>query len=305
MSARRIMTVLVAAAVTTVGAVAGLSGVAEATESHHPTVATGTRAPLDMTAAGQVLVIAHRGASARAPENTLPAMRAAAAAGADLVEFDVQRTADGHLIIVHDTTFARTTNVAEVFPGRQNDPVGSFTLSEVRQLDAGSWKGPQYAGTHVPTLRSLLTTMRPTRTGLLLELKNPMLYAGYESQVAHLLTTTGFVAAGRVWVHSFDADSLERLHDLAPSVPVGLITENGAAPGADTSWLTTVNTTTGTLSDAMVDSAGNEGLGVVAWPALTGQDTRAQMERLVGDGVTAIVTAHPAIARSVAAQARA
>ena len=304
MSARRLVAVLVAAAVATVGAVAGVCGVAEATESRHPTVATGTRAPLDMTA-DRVLVIAHRGDSARAPENTLPAMRDAAAAGADLVEFDVQRTADGHLIVVHDTTFARTTNVAQVFRGRQNDPVGSFTLSEVRQLDAGSWKGARYAGTHVPTLHSLLTTMRPTQTGLLLELKDPTLYPGYEGQVADQLTTTGFVAAGRVWVHSFDAVSLERLHDLAPSVPVGLITENGAAPGADTAWLTTVNTTTGTLSEAKVDSAGRADLGVVAWPALTGQDTGTQMERLVDDGVTAIVTDHPAIARSVVTRASA
>ena len=102
--------------------------------------------------ASHVLVIAHRGDSAVAPENTLPAMTAAARAGADLVEFDVQRTSDGHLVVVHDTTFARTTDVAQVFPGRADDPVGSFTLAEVRRLDAGSWLFPAYAGTRVPTL---------------------------------------------------------------------------------------------------------------------------------------------------------
>ena len=286
-------------AMTTVAAVAGMSGAAEATEAHGPPAETSMRAPLDMTTANRVLVIAHRGASGRAPENTLPAMRDAAATGADLVEFDVQRTEDGRLVVVHDSTFARTTNVAQVFPGRQDDPISSFTLREVRRLDAGSWKGPRYTGTHVPTLSALLAMMGPTHTGLLLELKNPTLYPGYQSQVAHQLTTTGFVAAGRVWVHSFDAASLERFHDLAPSVPVGLITENGAAPGADTSWLTTVNTTTGMLSDAGVDAAGAEGMGIVAWPALTGQDNRTQMERLVDDGVTAIVTDHPATARAV------
>jgi glycerophosphoryl diester phosphodiesterase len=86
-------------------------------------------------------------------------VRAAVRAGADLVEFDVQRTRDGRLMVVHDPTFLRTTDVATIFPGRQDDPVTSFTWAEVQQLDAGSWFGPRYAGTRVPSPSALLRVL--------------------------------------------------------------------------------------------------------------------------------------------------
>jgi glycerophosphoryl diester phosphodiesterase len=247
--------------------------------------------------AARVLVIAHRGFSDIAPENTVPAMTAAAAAGADLVECDVQRTADGHLIVVHDTTFARTTDVATVFPGREGDPVGTFTLAQVRQLDAGSWKGPQFVGTRVPTLDELLTAIQPTASGLLLELKDPALYPGYESQVALALASHGFIGSGRVYVHSFDASALAALHHAAPTVPLGLITEDGsgAVPTGQDTWLRTVNPTTGSVTDAGVDSAQVRHLKVFAWPLDPSQSSAAQVERLVDDGVDGIITDNPVL----------
>ena len=245
----------------------------------------------------RVQVIAHRGFSAIAPENTLPAMVAAAKARADKVEFDVQRTSDGQLIVVHDTTFARTTNVAEVFPGRQNDPVGSFTLADVQRLDAGSWMGSQFAGTRVPTLDELLATMRPTSTNLLLELKNPTLYPGYERQVAAVLSAYGFTQAGRVYVHSFDLSALESFHRSAPSVPLGLITEAPVDVDHVASWVHTVNPDTGALSDAGVDRASAANLQVFAWPLDVAQSSAAQVERMVDDGVSGIITDDPAHVR--------
>lgn len=302
MTTRRTVAGVGVALVTTAAVLAGAgNAIAEASESHRPpSTSSAARTPLGL-AAGRVLVIAHRGASATAPENTLPAMRAAVAARADLVEFDVQRTSDGHLVVVHDTTFARTTDVAQVFPGRQDDPVGSFSLTQVRRLDAGSWRGPRYAGTRVPTLHALLVMMRPTSSGLLLELKNPALYPGCETQVTRALDKSGFTAAGRVWVHSFDAVSLARFHRLSPSVPVGLITENGRAPSTDSPWLTTVNTTTASVTDARVDTAVAQHLRVLAWPATSGQDERAQIERLVDDGVAGVISDRPALVRRVLA----
>jgi glycerophosphoryl diester phosphodiesterase len=259
-------------------------------------------------ASSRVLVIAHRGFSDIAPENTVPAMRAAAAAGADLVEFDVQRTADGHLIVVHDSTFARTTDVARVFPRRAADPVGSFTLAEVRRLDAGSWKGPQFVGVRVPTLTEVFAAVRPTRSGLLLELKDPSLYPGMETRVAHDLDAQGFIRSGRVIVHSFDAASLEAFHDAAPSVPVGLITEDGTralASGQDT-WLSTINPTTETVTDAAVVTAHTRHLKVFAWPLAAGESSVAQVTRLVNDGVDGIITDNPILVRHeiVVAQAQ-
>jgi glycerophosphoryl diester phosphodiesterase len=253
----------------------------------------------------KVMVIAHRGFSDVAPENTVPAMKAAAQAGADLVEFDVQRTADGHLIVVHDTTFSRTTDVATVFPGREADPVGAFTLAEVRQLDAGSWKGPQFARTRVPTLDQLLTAIRPTGSGLLLELKDPALYPGYESQVAGALASHGFIHSGRVYVHSFDASSLAAFHQVAPTVPLGLITEDGTGrvPSGQDTWLRTVNPTTGSVTDPGVDSAQARHLKVFAWPLDPSQSSAAQVERLIDDGVDGIITDNPILIRHEIASA--
>ena len=246
-----------------------------------------------------VRVIAHRGFSDVAPENTVPAMTAAAAAGADMVEFDVQRTIDGRLIVVHDTTFLRTTDVATVFPGREADPVGSFTLAEVRRLDAGSWKGPQFAGTRVPTLDELLTAIQPTGSGLLLELKDPALYPGYERQVAHALSGHGFIGSGRVYVHSFDASSLAAFPQAAPNLPLGLITEDGAGavPTGQDTWLRTVNPATGSVTDPGVDGAQARHLKVFAWPLDPTQSSAAQVERLVDDGVDGIITDNPILVR--------
>src|SRR5689334_10492901 len=93
-----------------------------------------------------VLAVAHRGASDVAPENTLPAVRRAVAAGADLVEVDLRRARDGALVVLHDATLARTTDAARRLPGRAPWRVEDLTLAEVRLLDAGSWKDPRFAG---------------------------------------------------------------------------------------------------------------------------------------------------------------
>ena len=83
-------------------------------------------------------VIAHRGTIYWAPELTEAAFRWARNSGADYLELDVHRTKDDHLVVMHDKTLKRTTNVGEIFPGRESDPIGTFTLDEILQLDAGT-----------------------------------------------------------------------------------------------------------------------------------------------------------------------
>lgn len=118
-----------------------------------------------------VTVIAHRGARSLAPENTLAAARKAHALGAHLWETDVAVTADDQLILMHDDSMTRTTNVAERFPGRVPAAFSNYSLAEIRSLDAGSWferddpfgqiasgavsheELAGYAGEKVPTLR--------------------------------------------------------------------------------------------------------------------------------------------------------
>ena len=86
---------------------------------------------------------AHRGDNKSAPENTLPAFKAAVEKGAHMIEFDVQMTKDGELVVMHDGDVKRTTN--------GKGKVSDLTFDEIRKLDAGSWFGPQFAGTQVPT----------------------------------------------------------------------------------------------------------------------------------------------------------
>ncbi len=86
-----------------------------------------------------VTVIAHRGARSLAPENTLAAARKAHSVGADIWETDVAVTADNQLVLMHDDSMMRTTNVAEIFPDRAQAAFSTYTLAEIRSLDAGSW----------------------------------------------------------------------------------------------------------------------------------------------------------------------
>lgn len=88
--------------------------------------------------ASRILFIGHRGFPALAPENTLPSFERALDAGCDAIECDVRITKDGHFVVMHDETPARTTDAAERFPGK-TPRVSDLTFSEIRQLDAGSW----------------------------------------------------------------------------------------------------------------------------------------------------------------------
>jgi glycerophosphoryl diester phosphodiesterase len=134
-------------------------------------------------------IIAHRGARSLAPENTLFAARKAHAVGADLWETDVAVTADDHLVLMHDDSMIRTTDVADKFPDRIPSPFSTYTLAEIRSLDAGSWferddpfgqiaagaVGPTelatYRGAKAPTLREAFELTLELDWYLNLELK--------------------------------------------------------------------------------------------------------------------------------------
>lgn len=132
--------------------------------------------------------VAHRGASAYAPEHTLVAYRLALAQGADFVEQDLAVTRDGVLICLHDPSLERTTDVEERFPTRFTEITyegktrkawlaNDFTLAEIKSLDAGSWFGAKFAGERVPTFDEAVAVIRG-RAGLYPELKAPEIYEG-------------------------------------------------------------------------------------------------------------------------------
>ncbi|MFJ9341204.1 glycerophosphodiester phosphodiesterase [Streptomyces sp. NPDC101733] len=168
------------------------------------------------------VVYAHRGASAYAPENTLEAIDLAMWLGIDWVENDVQRTKDGELVVIHDDTLARTTDVEQVFPDRKPWRVKDFTAAEIARLDAGSWYAPRFAGARVPTLREYMERVQDNRQSLLLEIKKPELYPGIEGQTLRLLEDTGWLdeehVSRRLVVQSFSADSVKIVHGLRPDL---------------------------------------------------------------------------------------
>ncbi|WP_375582640.1 glycerophosphodiester phosphodiesterase [Cyclobacterium xiamenense] len=122
---------------------------------------------------------AHRGAMATHPENTLPALLAAVRMGAQMIEFDVQFSKDSALVLMHDATVDRTSD--------GTGAVAELTLSELKELDAGSWMDPAFAGTRIPTLEEVLAVM-PRNTWLNIHIKG-----GHEigKRVARLLVAKG------------------------------------------------------------------------------------------------------------------
>ncbi|WP_329069390.1 glycerophosphodiester phosphodiesterase [Streptomyces sp. NBC_01429] len=176
---------------------------------------------------GRPLVIAHRGASAYAPENTLAAVDKAHELGIDWVENDVQRTRDGELVVIHDDTLRRTTDAERVFPDRAPWKVEDFTAAEIARLDAGSWFGERWAGARVPTLSQYLRTVEANGQKLLLEIKAPELYPGVEGDILRVLRAEGWLdrshVARRLVVQSFSADSVRTVHERRPEITTGFL----------------------------------------------------------------------------------
>jgi glycerophosphoryl diester phosphodiesterase len=250
------------------------------------------------------LVIAHRGASAYAPENTLAAVDEAAALGVDWVENDVQRTRDGELVVLHDDSLQRTTDVEEVFPGRAPWKVKDFTAAEIARLDAGSWFGSAYAGARVPTLEQFVHRVERHRQKLLLEIKNPQLYPGIERQIVKVLGNEGWLdrrhVRNRLIVQSFSADSVRTVHGLRPAVKTGFL---GTPPVSDlpayAAFTDQINPSHGSLSAGYVAAVhalkGVHGkpLEVCTW---TVNDATAA-RRVAGFGVDGIITDTPDVVR--------
>lgn len=261
--------------------------------------ATGAAAQTSQGGAGhdeRVTTVAHRGASALAPENTLPAVDVGADVKADFVEIDVQLTRDGELVVIHDTTLSRTTDVEAKFPERAPWSVGDFTLAEIRTLDAGSWFGTEFTGTQVPTLQEVLDTLHG-RAGLLLEVKSPSLYPGIAEEIAAELDGEGWLNAdarsGRLIVQSFDWEFMAAFNQLAPDVPAGLL---GGPPSEQriaelSTWADQINPNHNRVTESFVETVHNYGM--ETWPyTIDDPDRMRQLAELDVDG---IITNRPAV----------
>ena len=158
-------------------------------------------------------VISHRGAAGLAPENTRVAIQAGIDHEADFIEVDVQRSADGVLILMHDQTVNRTTN--------GQGAVGNLTWDEISKLDAGSHFDKEYAGETVPILDSIMEMIEGSTSTLVIEVKKPHLYPGIEEQIAESIQH--YEAQNQVIIVSFDHEWLRKFNTLMPNVTIGLL----------------------------------------------------------------------------------
>jgi glycerophosphoryl diester phosphodiesterase len=234
---------------------------------------------------GSTIVSAHRGNSIAAPENTLSAFRASAGF-ADRVEFDVQASKDGRLVVMHDGTVDRTT-----------DGTGSVAslnyVGQLDQLDAGSWFSPAFAGEPVPTMRQSIETIFSDGMVPLIERKS-----GSAAAYVNELTQMGIL--NEVVIIAFDWNFLSQVRALAPNVQLGAlgsgtlnagVVGNIAASGANfVNWGDSAS-----ITEATIQMAHDAGLEMHVWTV----NSMGRMQQLIDIGVDGITTDDPETLRSL------
>jgi len=234
--------------------------------------------------ADRVLVIAHRGDSKVAPENTLPAFKSAVDAGSDLVELDYVHTKDGVPLVIHDHTLDRTTNARKLWGG-EKILVDSKTLLELEPLDAGEWFGKQFRGTRLPTLDQSLDAIQ-TGSVTLIERKG-----GDAKTCFELLRKKKLL--DEVVVQAFDWNFLADFHELAPNVALGALGHDELTDAKIAAVAKTGATVVGWQQDKLteegIDKLHKAGYRVWAWTV----DNLGRADELVDAGVDGIITNIP------------
>jgi glycerophosphoryl diester phosphodiesterase len=248
-------------------------------------VGTGLWLMSGMVIADRVDVVAHRGAAGSAPENTLAAVRQAIEDGADWVEIDVQETADGEVVVIHDSDFMKLAGVPlKIWEG---------SFEQIREIDIGSWYSPVFAAERVPTLREVLDAARG-QAKVVIELK----YYGHdvdlEQRVVDIVEAAGMV--DEVAIMALKYAGLEKIRALRPDWRIGLLSAKalGDLTKLDVDFLA-VNM--GMATSRFLSRARAAGKPVYVWTVNSAVD----LSRMASLGVTGVITDEPALARSVLA----
>lgn len=230
-------------------------------------------------------VAAHRGSSSVAPENTMSALRRAIDDGADCAEIDVQETADGVVVLLHDADLARVAGVRR--------GIWELTWKQSRGLDVGSWFSSRFAGERIPSLEQVLT-LTGGRIGLNIELK----YNGHDQRlgerVAELVDAAGL--AESTIITSLDAGGLRRVRACRPALRLGLVV---TSPVGDTGGLDVeaLSMDVRIVSPRAVRANREAGLETHAWTA----NDRDCIGHMLDCGVDCVITDYPRLAREVLA----
>jgi len=235
-------------------------------------------------------VIAHRGDSAAAPENTLAAIHQAIEVGADAVEFDVRCTKEREVVLMHDATVDRTTN--------GSGAVSEMTVTQIAALDAGAHKGEAYAGEPVPLLRDALAVLKGRATAVI-EVKD-------EGIAAEVLTEIEALnVADKVAVISFSAETLRQVRQRRPSIRTALLIGEKAEPGPEALAGTTREAAADhpdmhweLATPEVVDAFHAAGMPVWVWTV----NDEGIMRRLLDLGVDGVTTDRPSALQKVLQQ---
>jgi glycerophosphoryl diester phosphodiesterase len=231
-----------------------------------------------------VWVIGHRGASGSAPENTLAAFRLAVEQGARFIETDLRLSRDARLVAIHDATLDRTTSGR----GRVRD----FTLAELRQLDAGAWFAPEFAGQRIPTLEEILAFSRERDVDFFLEVKDDPAEGAEPALVSCLRDVA---EAAPLVILSFHRKTLARFRQLNHTLMTGLLFKDSPGSAEETvagalelgaRQLAPKHTL---VNAELVQAAHLEGLPVVTWTV----NEPARMRELIALGVDGIMSDYP------------
>ncbi len=246
-----------------------------------------------MEVGGRVRVIAHRGFSGKAPENTVSAILEAIWVGADMVEIDVTLTADGRVVLLHDEKVQRTTD------GRGR--ISDLTLAEVQRLDAGSWFSSDFEGERIPTLDAVLEAARG-RILITIEVKPSTVEDGIVEKVVEEINR--HTMKDFVMVSSFSSEALALVHAVDPGVHTASLykwrlfrrVDPGRIVDEVRSLLFNINRRY--LSRKIRDRCRDRGIPIGVYTV----NSRRQMEQQIERGVHAIFTDHPDILIEVIAE---
>jgi glycerophosphoryl diester phosphodiesterase len=261
--------------------------------------AVGAAAQTESTLEGPVLNIGHRGASAYAPEHTFAAYDLALEQGADYIEIDLQMTADGVLVALHDKTLNRTADAPEGVPEQYcRGLVSKKTLEQIKMCDAGSWFSPEYAGEQIPTLEEIFQRYG-TSVNYYIETKNPDAAPGMEEELLRLMGEYGLIEPAaenwQVLIQSFSAESLMKIHELEPSLPLIQLYWAGTSKSiqrdldAVSEYAVGIGPYKKDVDAALVEAAHERCLAVHPYTV----NTEEEMEALIALGVDGMFTNNP------------
>ena len=242
------------------------------------------RGVLHMGLGNPVEVTAHRGYSAAYPENTIPAFKGAIQVGADWAELDVQQTADGEVIVMHDSNLKRTTGL--------DKEVWQVTWDEIKDLDNGSWFDKKYQTVRIPTLEEVLKVCRG-KIHLNIEIKPSGHDKDLEEQVAKLLKK--YHMRDTCVVSSLKYDSLRKIKQADDSIETAYITSVSYGNFTDLEYADGYSVESTLLSKSFVNKAQKAGKQIYVWTV----NSEERLEKVVGMGIDNVITDDPVMAKEL------